>query len=425
MASISALPPFHLPTAMNPHFYPPDLALELRARWPALASVGSLALPPLDILTQLISVAYQASLLREESRPVSFRLALLPASLDCPHLLEFETPRPYDEQEIRRLSPAVQAPRTLLAVRLGAEGELQITGLLLSNHDWDQLAELPHPSGEPAPTALLLQVRGPGELVFYAGPTRVLTLQRGRLDGHGFVQFPLAWSRGRFTEAIDFVHQHLGPSPVLEVPALHEFLMLLAQHVVRRVLARVRAGGHGGMVVLVPTASAGQCVGPGATLRPKYKLRPAHPDHQYHALLLRIIARLAELGEVSWPRYQRISDAHLAELDVEVGQFAETLADLMAVDGALVLTKQLEIVGFGVEVYAPPLSLESVYRALDVDAATLRAEAPDRGGTRHRAAYRLCLAEPASMAIVISQDGGVRFVHQQAGQVVFWEQLAL
>ena len=125
---------------------------------------------------------------------------------------------------------------------------------------------------------------------------------------------------------------------------------------------------------------------------------------------------------MSWPSYQRTSGVRLAELDVEVGQFAEMLVGLLAVDGTLVLTKQLEIVGFGVEICAPPLSLESVYRALDVDVATLRAEAPDRGGTRHRAAYCFCLAEPASMAIVISQDGGVRFVHQQ---VVFWEQLAL
>ena len=409
---------------MTSHFYPFELAQELRGRWPT-AAVASLVLPPLAILTQLISVAYQASLLREESRPVSFCLALLPDGAECAHLLEFEAPRPYDEQEIRRLSPAVQSPHTLLAVRLGADGELQLGGLLLSNHDWDQLAERPHPTSTPAPAALLLQVRGPGELVFYAGPTRVLTLQRGRLDGHGFVQFPLAWSRGRFAETLDYVYQRLGPSISLPKPVLHEFHMRLTQHVVRRLLARVRAGGHGGIVALVPTASAGQCVGPAATLRPKYMLRPACLNNQYHALLLRIIARLAELDEVSWPRYQRAGDARLAELETEVGQFAETLADLMAVDGALVLTKQLEIIGFGVEVYAPPLPLKSVYRALDVEATTLRAEAPDRGGTRHRAAYRLCLAEPASMAIVISQDGGVRFVHQQAGQVVFWEQLAL
>ena len=52
----------------------------------------------------------------------------------------------------------------------------------------------------------------------------------------------------------------------------------------------------------------------------------------------------------------------------------------------------------------------------------MQAEAADSGGTRHRAAYRLCLAYPDSLAVV-AQDGGVKFVHQQAGRVIFWDQL--
>lgn len=34
-------------------------------------------------------------------------------------------------------------------------------------------------------------------------------------------------------------------------------------------------------------------------------------------------------------------------------------------------------------------------------------------GTPHRAAFRLCLANPASLASVVSQDGSVKCVHQQ------------
>ncbi|MBC8083338.1 MAG: DNA integrity scanning protein DisA nucleotide-binding domain protein, partial [Hymenobacter sp.] len=42
--------------------------------------------------------------------------------------------------------------------------------------------------------------------------------------------------------------------------------------------------------------------------------------------------------------------------------------------------------------------------------------------TRHRAAYRLCQAEAECLVMVVSQDGGVKFVRQQEEQVVFWEQ---
>lgn len=138
-----------------------------------------------------------------------------------------------------------------------------------------------------------------------------------------------------------------------------------------------------------------------------------------------IARRLLALGDLSWARYQRAGDADLLELQSTLGHYAELLVDLMAVDGALVLTKQLAIVGFGMEVYAPQLTLTGVYRAHNADGSELRAEAPDAGGTRHRAAYRLCLTQPDSLAIVVSQDGGVRFVHNQAGQIVFWEQLTL
>jgi hypothetical protein len=109
-------------------------------------------------------------------------------------------------------------------------------------------------------------------------------------------------------------------------------------------------------------------------------------------------------------------------LHTELDHFADLLDDLMAVDGALVLNKQFEVVGFGVELRAPALPTTCVYRALDPEATQLQAEAANSGGTRHRAAYRLCQAEPECLALVVSQDGGVKFVRQQAGQIVFWEQ---
>ena len=49
-------------------------------------------------------------------------------------------------------------------------------------------------------------------------------------------------------------------------------------------------------------------------------------------------------------------------------------------------------------------------------------EAIESVGTRHRAAYRFALHHPNGIAIVISQDGGVVFVAQRQGKVVYWEQ---
>ena len=46
----------------------------------------------------------------------------------------------------------------------------------------------------------------------------------------------------------------------------------------------------------------------------------------------------------------------------------------------------------------------------------------ERFGTRHRAAYRFVHDHPTGLAVVISHDGGVSFVANRQGEVVFWEQ---
>jgi hypothetical protein len=48
----------------------------------------------------------------------------------------------------------------------------------------------------------------------------------------------------------------------------------------------------------------------------------------------------------------------------------------------------------------------------------------DRVGTRHRAAYRLCHVLRNVLAIVVSQDGGLRVVRWHNEAVTYWDQVA-
>ena len=65
---------------------------------------------------------------------------------------------------------------------------------------------------------------------------------------------------------------------------------------------------------------------------------------------------------------------------------------------------------------------ESVGRALDLEGERIAEEETGNVGARHRSAYRLAGALPGSLAIVISQDGGVQFVCQKNGRPTYWEQ---
>ena len=64
----------------------------------------------------------------------------------------------------------------------------------------------------------------------------------------------------------------------------------------------------------------------------------------------------------------------------------------------------------------------TVRRALDLEGQQAEEESTESVGTRHRSAYRLCLALPNTVAIVVSQDGSVRFVTNRQGTVTYWDQ---
>ena len=182
VAQLASLPSrYPLPLTMTPsHYYPHELALALHQRWPAEAP----PLPVPAVLEQFLSVLYQASLLFEEGRPVTCHAVLAsqaqleaqPVALTDFHLVRFAEPRAWNEQEVRRLSPAVHQRSSALAVEQVAAGHLQLWGMLFSGHEWDQVPDGPRPAGASAPNALLVQLSGPGSLVFYSGAHRVLTL---------------------------------------------------------------------------------------------------------------------------------------------------------------------------------------------------------------------------------------------------------
>lgn len=120
------------------HAYPDDLARFVREHWEDSSRDAEGAkderddsLPVAPVLEALLSTCYQASLLREEERPVTFRLIFanpdfFPEEEGPPeglHRLEFSEPRPFDERELRRLSPAADFERSLIgACPDGAEG---------------------------------------------------------------------------------------------------------------------------------------------------------------------------------------------------------------------------------------------------------------------------------------------------------------
>ena len=120
--------------------------------------------------------------------------------------------------------------------------------------------------------------------------------------------------------------------------------------------------------------------------------------------------------------FEATTDDEIATLDEALFETAHLIAGLAAADGAVVMSKDNELLGFGGMVSGSLPDVASVWRALDLEAERVAEEGTGNVGARHRSAYRRADALPGSLAIVISQDGGVRFVRRKSGRVTDWEQ---
>ena len=179
--------------SQDAYAYPDDLARFVRESWEDDAQGVDdpghepTEAPETPVLERLISTCYQASLLREEERPVTFR-AILAAPKDLPegggppgglHRLAFGEPRPFDEQELRRLSPAADFEQALVGVRHGEGGGLEIWGLVHSGARWMRVTRGGRESSTPLPPAPVVRVEAPGRLTVSRGSEFVAELAGG------------------------------------------------------------------------------------------------------------------------------------------------------------------------------------------------------------------------------------------------------
>jgi len=405
------------------HAYPPDLSRFVEANWP---SATPLRLPG-DLLHQALSAAFQASLMSEEGRPIRFRLLLTPVDAlpesGSPNegvlRLRFDRRRPLTGDELRRLSPAAPFETSLI----GAEAEghaLRIWGVAHSGPawlapTWGGRSIVPNWTFDP-----IIHVSGPGKLAVRCAGKLVGAIERGEVVDATMDVFGSEWLKEMFarereqTRAEHNAQQFGSASPTLVEPSL---VGRLGQHMLRRAIQLIRGAQHGGMLLAVDADVRGLLL--------KYRLEQDEPARRYRTLLFRILEAVAAAtskASVGWSDFARDPNPHLEKLEQAVFEWSRVTANLAAIDGAVVLDKSLGLLGFGAEVSADLPAPLHVYRALDAEGRELVRDDIENVGTRHRAAYRFVSAHPSGLAIVVSQDGGVTFVANRSGTVVFWTQ---
>jgi hypothetical protein len=419
-----------------PHNYPRELSEQIWALW-SQANGPETLLDSAERLNAFLSIAYQASLLREEGRPVECRIALLGLQhLELAglfgtgfHPVRFAKRRVFVEQEVRRLGPATGFYRSMIAVEWSDQEGFQISGMIHTGAWSRDLTVAVDGINHPIPDWLIIHVRGPGNLVIHRGSKRIVTLLNGRVEGHGFDLFASSWFLKRYRAIEDRFTGETTPNLPDSVVIRDDLAEQMGITFMRRVIREIRNSRHGGTIVFAPRLLMPDLLKTGGPLRAKYRIEESCTSSPFALILEEVTWRLAQFavikGEASagWQEYLAWYEEFPYTFSQRFVELALWLSDLTAVDGCLLLDHKFTLFGFGVEIQVPSFEDEMVHRALDIEAQDCILESMDTAGTRHRTAYRLCREFASCLAIVVSQDGAVKFVANHADKVTYWNHL--
>jgi hypothetical protein len=407
------------------HAYPAQLADFVLDHWPSAV--------PLTLdrraLAELLSTCFQASLAHEEGRNVRFRLVsssaeeLARASGQSDLLcLEFSETQEFTPESARRLSPAAPFHSSLVGVSLQGDKWL-IWGLVHTGANWLAPTWGGRRRGGESLVLPAVHVLGPGRIGVYSGADLVASLEHGMIEATTTDVFTSEWLsklfRGQRAKIAEIQAQASGSRPNPDL------VRVVSQHMVRRAIFLIRQAGHGGLLLFADTELLDLCQATGkGPLKVKYSFRESEARRRYGSLLQRLFEALAKHGDgaVDLQRFLSAETPEVIGVEHSIFELSRLVSGLAAVDGAVVLNKRFELIGFGAEVSGELPYPDMVEQALDLEGDRRSAEPANSVGTRHRAAYRFVTAHPAGLAIVISMDGIVRFVASIEGKIVYWDQ---
>ena len=430
------------------HKYPKDLVFELLTLWRLGSPVeGSNTLsykklPAFDALEELVSICYQVSQMQEEARGLRFRIMLCePEDIDGDgenefqglFTLAFSEPRPYNEYELLKLGPSTDYNNSLIGIRYTPSEGLQIWGLIHSGSKWMHVIHGGSKQATPLPPALGVNIVGSGRLIVCRGQEILAQLTGGNIISPATNVFQSQWVAERFGRVRD------------ELALLHEqdrnmrkeewalvdpsFVPALYLQFFKHVISTIRRSGHGGTVISFPVGME-DLVGSGNPyIDLKYRFAEDGARNQLRKVVLQIMAVLAKhCGRIygpnyraGWKDYVSVQTEELVQLDERIFKFARFIARLTEVDGAVVTSEGLELIGFGGIIQGTMEMSGSVALALDPEAARRQVELVESVGTRHRSLYYLCHRLQDALGIIVSQDSKARVVTWSREMVTCWD----
>jgi hypothetical protein len=423
-----------------PASFPKDLARHVHGQL-----VHRKEKPPSEqVLTKLFETLYFASLRREETQPISCRVAFIDRKRPDPHPPErivadrwqffaLADDLPLSVRNLVKLSTAVDPWGSTLAVDTNSEGKLRIWGLIDQSVHYSTFVMKEASSGPEMPGMFQAVIQGTGEIAAYKtylllGSLKQDTLVKGqqRVFQSGPVHSKLMRSIKKFQQQ---VREKVGANLYDERGHWNASLEAAWISGLCRILIGVHKYQHGGAVLISDDSSG---------LNPKYLLKyHRFADALFRESVLRIEHTSysdvihkeyldEEADELPMGLYldDAVSASELTDTNDELTGCVRFLASLSRVDGLIWLDFSLRLKAFGVEITVrdEPDRAVLAQNSRATKAKTLNL---NQYGTRHRSMLRYCAANPNSIGFVVSQDGDVRAITHSGKRVLMWDNIRI
>ena len=364
-------------------------------------------IPELHELRAIIETAFLASMKREEERPLSFSIALLPKNFVEKEMarghrqivFSFDHCLPLNVESIAKLALAFDPINSALVVEPQNEdkSKFSIWGAIFFGIPRNRFKEIP--ASDPRfnfsrPDILMVTATSTGSLLITRGNSQIGSLSSGKFSPANPTPFN---SRAMGSHIIDAIK---GNNGFIEHGNLY-------WHIYRDsliyILSEISARGHGGTIIIIPENAVSE-----------YQER--YSERYAVAASLQIEKLIGEMF-----KFERI-DQIIFKLNIhqQYTERLDALAQLACVDGALILTSQFELLSFGATLNAQEWKGQVKVGpdgfgggGDDFDASKL--------GTRHNSAINFIGACHGTIGFVISQDGPIRgFVRLEDQTVSCW-----
>jgi hypothetical protein len=318
-------------------------------------------LPDIRTIQAIVDAAFWASLRREEGFIPKISLAFLSPD-ETKSALLFERSLPLDPGVLTKVAPAVERAGIHLGVSHGPEG-LSV---------WGATRAIPS-------LCFVVEVAAPGLIVIkhHSSETNGKFINVAVLEG----------------DQVKLVDERAGAIP--DCPALLTALLgaespaawVHSVNVLVQLAVSMRGHGRGGSLLVVP--ALGEAWRESIVAPIPYAVSPPFSD-------------LAELARAADDETSRRSWQETLHRTVDA------VAGLTAVDGAVVITDQYEVLGFGAKItrrrgYS---LVEQVIVTEPIEGGSANLVHPDKlGGTRHLSAAQFVQDQQDCAALVASQDG--------------------